>query len=161
MFWYLLDIRSVQHRSEELRWNDRIDGPMPSAPRGCQLPQPTTTMTSLPKLTHMQSQSTDQIIEFFHNSRLIIWIQQNKIYKQFRGLTKDWTQTTRFVVSHSKHYTRMFSVLMWSSNWILLMHGWFCPICLIHLIRWKSLHSKKNRLAEQVLKKVPGKQNPK
>ena len=36
---------------------------------------------------------------FFHNSRLIRWIQQNKFYKQIRDLAKDWIQTTCLVVS--------------------------------------------------------------
>ena len=46
-------------------------------------------------------------------------------------------------VRHFSHYTRMFSVHMWGCNWILFMHGWFCPIRLIHLIGWKSLHFEK------------------
>ena len=28
-------------------------------------------------------------------------------------------------VSHSKHYTRMFSVLVWGCNWMLFIHRWF------------------------------------
>ena len=44
---------------------------------------------------------------------------------------------------HSNHYTRTFSVLLWGCNWILIMHGWFCPICLFHLIGRKSLHLEK------------------
>ena len=43
-------------------------------------------------------------------------------------------------VSHSKHYTTMFSVLVWGYSWILFMHGWFCSIRLIHLIGRKSLY---------------------
>ena len=39
--------------------------------------------------------------EFLHNSRLIRRIQQNKIYKQLRDLTKDWTQIACLAVSHS------------------------------------------------------------
>ena len=75
--------------------------------------------------------------EFFHNSRLIRRIQQNKIYKKLRNLTRDWTQITCLTVRHLKHYTRMFSVLVWGCNWILFMLGWFCPIRLIHLI-WRT-----------------------
>ena len=37
-----------------------------------------------------------------------------------RDLTKDWTQVTCLVVSHSNHYTRMFSVLVWDCKWILI-----------------------------------------
>ena len=83
---------------------------------------------------------------FFHNSRLIRWIQQNKIYKKFRDLTRNWTWIACLTVRHLNHYTTMFSVLVWGCNWILFMHGWFCPIRLIHLIGQKSLHFEKNRL---------------
>ena len=84
--------------------------------------------------------------EFFHNFRLIRWIEQKIIYKKFGDMTKDWTQITYLAVRHFNHYTRMFSVLVWGCNWILFTHGWFCPIRLIHLIGWKSLHfEKKNR----------------
>ena len=57
--------------------------------------------------------------EFFHNSRLIRRIQQNKIYKKFRDLTRNWTQITCLTVRCLNHYTRMFSVLVWGYNWIL------------------------------------------
>ena len=53
---------------------------------------------------------------------------------------------TCLAVSHTNHYTRMSSVLVWGYNWILFMHGWFCPICLIHLIGQKSLHFEKTRM---------------
>ena len=43
-------------------------------------------------------------------------------------------QITCLAVSHSNHYTRMFSVLLWGCDWILFTHWWFCPIRLIHLI---------------------------
>ena len=78
--------------------------------------------------------------KFFHNSRLFGWIQQKKIYKTFRGLTRDWTQINCLAVSHSNYYTGMFSMFVWGYNWILFMNGWFCPI---HLIRRKSLHFEK------------------
>ena len=81
-----------------------------------------------------------------HNSRLIRRIQQNKIYKKFRDWTRNWTWITCLTVRHLNHYTRMFSVLVWGCNWILFMHGWFCPIHLIHLIGWKSLQFEKTRL---------------
>ena len=58
-------------------------------------------------------------------------------------MTRDWTKMTCLAVSHSNHYTKMFSVLVWGSNWILFMHGWFCPIRLIHVIGRKSLHFEK------------------
>ena len=119
---------------------------------------------------------------FFHNSRLIRWIQQNKVYQKFWDLTKDWTQIPCLVVSHSNHYIRMFlllhvphfsrltkfpdfsltgkcryiypgfpvlsgnPVLVWGWNWIQFMHGWFCPICLIHLIRWNISHFEEKKL---------------
>ena len=67
---------------------------------------------------------------FFYNSSLIGRMHQQKNPKNSRG----WTQITCLAVNHSNHYTRMFSVLVWGSNLILFMHGWFCPIRLIHLI---------------------------
>ena len=71
----------------------------------------------------------------------------NKIKFTKHDLTKDWAQITYLAVSHSDHYIRMFSVLVWGCIWILFMHRWFC---LIHLIRWKSLHfERKNRIASQ------------
>ena len=44
------------------------------------------------------------------------------------------------------YYTKMFSVLVWGCNSILFVEGWFCPICVIHLIGRKSLHFDKTRL---------------
>ena len=41
--------------------------------------------------------------------------------------------------AHSNQYTKMFSMLLWGCNWILFMHGWFCSICLTHLIGRKSV----------------------
>ena len=43
-------------------------------------------------------------------------------------------------VSHSSHYTRIFSVLLWGCNWILFMHEWFSPI---HLIGREDLFTSK------------------
>ena len=88
----------------------------------------------------VQSKSWWQTIEIFHNSCLIRWIQQIKMYKKFIDLTKDWTQIAWLTISHPNHYTRMFFVLMWGCYWILFMHGWFYPI---HLIGWKSPHFEK------------------
>ena len=34
---------------------------------------------------------------------------------------------------------------------ILFIHGWFCPIRLIHLIGWKSVHFEKTRLFKNLL----------
>ena len=87
--------------------------------------------------------------EFFHNSRLIRRIQQNKIYKKFRDLTRNWTQITCLTVRHLNHYTKLFSVLVWGYNWILFMLGWLCPIRLIHLIGRIALHFEKTRLIHQ------------
>ena len=84
--------------------------------------------------------------EFFHNSRLIRWIQQKQLAKKPRDLTRDWTQIACIAVRHLNHYTKLFSVLVWGCNWIPFMHGWFCPIRLIHLIGCKSLHFEKTRL---------------
>ena len=81
--------------------------------------------------------------EYFHNSRLIRWIQQNNIYKNL-DLIRDWTQIACLAVNNLNHYTAMFSKLLWGCNWILFMHGGFCPICLIHLIARKLLHFEKN-----------------
>ena len=55
------------------------------------------------------------------------------IYKKLTDLSKDWTQVTCLAVNHSNHYTLC---LCETINWF--MHGWFCSISLIHLIRWKS-----------------------
>ena len=78
----------------------------------------------------------------------IILIELDKFNKiQFikiiRDLVRDWTQIICLIVSHSNHYTRMFSVLLWGCNWMLFMHGWFCPISLIHLIGQKFLYFEK------------------
>ena len=80
------------------------------------------------------------LFEFFHNSRLIGWIEQKRIYKKFGDMTRDWTQITCLAVRHFNHYIRMFSVLVWGCNWILFMHRWFC---LIRLIGQKSHHFEK------------------
>ena len=74
--------------------------------------------------------------DFLHNSRLIDQFNEIKFTK-ITNLTKDWTQIACLAVSHSVHYTRMFSMLVWSCNQILSMHGWLCPF---HLIGWKYLH---------------------
>ena len=79
---------------------------------------------------------------FFHNSHLIRQIEQN-IFQKFRDLTRNWTQIACLAVNHSNHYTRMFSVLVWGCDWTLFIHGWSCPICLIHLIGLRSLHFEK------------------
>ena len=80
------------------------------------------------------TRSPSYSFDFFHNSRLIRQIQQNKIYKKFRDLTRNWIQIACLTVRHLNHYTRMFSVLVSGWNWMLFMHGWFCPIHLIHQI---------------------------
>ena len=82
---------------------------------------------------------------FFHNSRLIRWIQQNKIYKKFRDLIRNWTQVTCLTVRHLNHYTKLVSVPVWGYNWILFMLKWFCPVRLIHIIGRKSFHFEKAR----------------
>ena len=73
-------------------------------------------------------------------------IQQKQLVKKPRDLTRDWTQIACIAVRHLNHYTKLFSVLVWGCNWIPFMHGWFCPIRLIHLIGCKSLHFEKTRL---------------
>ena len=42
----------------------------------------------------------------------------------------------------------MFSVLVSGCDWILFINGWFCPICLIYLIRWKSVYYRPQRSCE-------------
>ena len=69
-------------------------------------------------------------------------------------LTRDWTQISCLAVKHLNHYTRMFSVLVGGCNWIQFMHGWFCPICLIHLIGWNVLHFGKNRFNQSTNSKI-------
>ena len=80
---------------------------------------------------------------FFHNSRLIRWIQQDKIYKKIldQGLNPDRLLSCQ---QRSNHYTGMIFVFVWGCNWILFVYGWFCPICIIHLIGRKSSHFEKN-----------------
>ena len=84
------------------------------------------------------------VIEFFHNSRLIRRIKQKEIFQKIRDLSRNWTHITCLAVRHLNHYTKLFSVLVWDCNSIILMGWWFCPICLIHLIWRKSLHFGKN-----------------
>ena len=81
-------------------------------------------------------------IEFFQSSRLIRLIEQKYFTKNVET-TRNWTQITCLTVRHFNLYTRMFSVFVWGCNWILFMLGWFCPICLIHLIGQKSFHFEK------------------
>ena len=52
----------------------------------------------------------------------------------------NWTQITCLAVSHFNHHTKLFYVPVWGWNLIISMLGWFCSICLIHLIEQKSLH---------------------
>ena len=59
-------------------------------------------------------------------------------------MSGNWTQIACLDVRHLNQYTRMISVLVWGCNWIPFMHGWFCPIRLMHLIGRKSLHFEKN-----------------
>ena len=60
-------------------------------------------------------------IEFFHNSRLIRWIQQDKIYKKIldQGLNPDRLLSCQ---QRSNHYTGMVFVLVWGCNWILFVY---------------------------------------
>ena len=69
---------------------------------------------------------TDGLASFLHNSRLNKGIEEKKIFKKFRDLTRNWTQIACLVVSPSNHYTGMFSVLLCGCNWIRSMHGWLC-----------------------------------
>ena len=53
-------------------------------------------------------------------------------------------------------------MFVWDCNWILFMHGWFWPIRLIYLIRWKSVNFfKKTRIIhrESKLDTSDGQQN--
>ena len=76
---------------------------------------------------------------FTHPSFFKILVQldelnKKKLPKKLRDLTRNWTNMACLAVRDFNHYTRMFSVLVWGCNWILFMHGWFCPIRLIHSI---------------------------
>ena len=62
------------------------------------------------------------VFEFIHSSRLIRRME-SKLF------AKNWRLDQRL-----NHYTRMFSLLVCGCNWILFMHGCFCPIYLIHVI---------------------------
>ena len=87
-------------------------------------------------------------IKLFHNFRLIRQIQWEKITKNIRHLTRNWTQTACLTVRHFNHYTRMFSVLVWGCNWILFMHGWFFLSNASNLSYWTKISSfwKKTRM---------------
>ena len=61
--------------------------------------------------------------------------------KNCRDLNRNWTQIDCLPVRN----TKLFSVLAWGCNWILFMHGSFCPIRLIHLIGRKLCILKKTR----------------
>ena len=73
-------------------------------------------------------------------------LNKKKFRKKFRDLTSYWTQIACSAVRHLNYYTKLFSVLMWGCISIIFMHGWFCPIRLIHLIGRKSLHFEKSRI---------------
>ena len=60
----------------------------------------------------------------FYNCHLIMWLSGIEF-------TKCWPEIKPWWLAG---YSRMFSVSVW---WL---HGWFCPIRLIYLIGWKSLH---------------------
>ena len=90
----------------------------------------------------------EETIEFFHNSRLIRWIQLKKKFQNFSDLTRNWTQIACLTVRHLNHYTKLISVLVWGSYLILFMLGWVCPIRLIHWIQRKYLHFEKTRSPE-------------
>ena len=81
--------------------------------------------------------------KFWSTGFFIIRVQLDEFSKIKFYLTENWTQITCLAGSHTNHYTRMFSVPVWGSNWVLFMHGWFWSIRLIHLIRQKSRHLKK------------------
>ena len=83
------------------------------------------------------------------NRKYIREIRSKKNYKKIRDLIRDWKQ-----ISHSNHYTRMFSVLVWDCNWIYrFMDGWFCSIRLnyLHVIGRKSLHFEKINLKNRMM----------
>ena len=78
-----------------------------------------------------------------HTCENITFPQLHLQMVKIRDLTRDWTQIACLAARQFNHYTRMFSMLVWGCNWILFMHGWFCRICLIHLIGRKYLHFEK------------------
>ena len=59
-------------------------------------------------------------------------------------MARDWTQIICLAVSHSNHYTRMFSVLVWGCNWIFFVLGW---LWLIRLILLHENYTKMSSLA--------------
>ena len=87
--------------------------------------------------------------EFFRNFCSISRVETKtvtKIWTRGPGLSSN---SYCLVVSHSIHYTRVFSVILWCFNLRIFMHGWFCLIHLIYLIGRKSLHfEQKIRMAQ-------------
>ena len=84
------------------------------------------------------------LFEFFHNSCLIRWILQNKIYKKLQiwpGIEP------RLLAYLSGTLTITLECFLFLCEVVILfMHSWLCPIHLIHLIGGKSLHFEKTRL---------------
>ena len=79
-----------------------------------------TYLYNLTYFLHVTIKSWLYSFEFFHNSRLIRRIQQTKICKKFTDLTRDRIRVACLTVRHRNHYTRMFSVLVWSRYRILI-----------------------------------------
>ena len=92
----------------------------------------TASVQTIPR----QNEPRWEYFEFFHNSRLIGWIRQNKIYKKLTDLVKDWTQ----IACSNLTITLEYFLSLWGWNWIPFMHWRFSPIRLINLIKWKSLY---------------------
>ena len=67
--------------------------------------------------------------------------------KKFWDLTRNWIPVACLVVRHFNHYTRMFSVLVWGYNWILI-HAWVILSNSSKSPNWTKIYSfwKKTRL---------------
>ena len=77
---------------------------------------------------------------FFYNSCLIRQIQQKEILKKFQDLSRNWTQITWLAVRNLNHYTKLFSVLVWDLNWILIQ-AWMILSNLSNSSNWTKISS--------------------
>ena len=62
-------------------------------------------------------------LEHSHSLKILIQLDElNKIKftKKLTDLAKDWTQVTCLAISHSNHYTRLFSMVEGGCKWILI-----------------------------------------
>ena len=88
---------------------------------------------------------------FFKILRLITWIEQNQFWPSW-DLSPGYPDHFPIAVTITKEY-RLF---LWRAlNSTYFKHHWLCPICLVHLIKWKSQFEKKRRSSKCLTKIDP------